>query len=123
VGRLKRRPVVAVLAADADCLGSSAPARARDRAAPASTSAYVALAPKNAAVFSNLGGAGLDDPSTERIPNYLRALAMRHPAAVKPLARLVKTVLYGGTVAPETKAAMGLLIAKGRAAAVISLPT
>jgi uncharacterized peroxidase-related enzyme len=80
--------------------------------APAATSPSVALASENAAVFSTLGGAGLDDPATGRIPNYLRALAATHPDAVLPFARLVRTVLYGGTIAPETKAAMGLLIAK-----------
>lgn len=74
--------------------------------------AYVPLAPENAAVFANLGGEGLDDPASGRVPNYLRALAGPSPGAVQPFAHLFKTVLYGGTISPETKAAMGLRIAK-----------
>ncbi|MBL8149957.1 MAG: hypothetical protein JNN15_08510, partial [Blastocatellia bacterium] len=44
-------------------------------------------------------------------PNYLRALG-NLPKTVKPFDKLVKTTLYGGTLAPETKLAMGLRIAQ-----------
>jgi AhpD family alkylhydroperoxidase len=46
-----------------------------------------------------------------RTPNYLRALASL-PGAVKPFARLIKTAIYSGAVAPEVKMAMGLRIAQ-----------
>lgn len=112
MGHLKQAPIAVVQAAGSTNLPASALARAGGRATRAAPPAYVALAPENAAVFANLGGVGLDDPATGRVPNYLRALAMTHPGAVRRLAHLIKTVLYGGTVPPETKAAMGLLVAR-----------
>ncbi len=42
-----------------------------------------------------------------RVPNYLRALAGL-PNMVRPFATAFKTYLYGGTIAPEIKMAMGL---------------
>ncbi|MEW6131036.1 MAG: carboxymuconolactone decarboxylase family protein [Acidobacteriota bacterium] len=54
---------------------------------------------------------GLEPAESGRIPNYLRAIA-NLPNAVKPMARLVKTFLYGGTLAPELKMSMGLKIAQ-----------
>jgi uncharacterized peroxidase-related enzyme len=74
--------------------------------------AFVPLAAENAEVFTHLGQEALDTPASGRIPNYLRVLAGPSPGAVQPFAHLFKAVLYGGTVAPETKAAMGLRIAK-----------
>jgi AhpD family alkylhydroperoxidase len=112
VCRLKRLLIAAALVAGAACLPHDASAQAGGRGAPIAPPASIALAPENAAVFANLGGAGLDDPATGRVPNYLRALAATYPDAAPAFARLVRTVLYGGTVAPETKAAMGLLIAR-----------
>lgn len=44
-------------------------------------------------------------------PNYILALA-QHTKAAAQMANLVQTFLYGGTVAPETKMAMGLRIAR-----------
>jgi uncharacterized peroxidase-related enzyme len=52
-----------------------------------------------------------DGFAPDRVPNYLRAFALM-PAAAKPLANLVRTVVQGGTVAPDTKLAMGLRIAQ-----------
>lgn len=78
----------------------------------AAGSAYLPLAPENADTFAKMGGEGLDDPATGRVPNYLRALAARSPGAVQPFAHLFRTVLFGGTIALETKAAMGFRIAK-----------
>ncbi len=54
---------------------------------------------------------GADLLETGRIPNYARALALL-PNAAKPFAATFKTYLYGGTIAPETKMAMGLRIAQ-----------
>lgn len=69
--------------------------------------ARVMLPAENDAVFS-----GLDSlESGGRVPNYLRALA-GVPNMVKPFATAFKTYLYGGTVAPEIKMAMGLRIAQ-----------
>ncbi len=45
------------------------------------------------------------------IPNYIRAMA-QHTKAAPAHANLVQTFLFGGTVAPETKMAMGLKIAQ-----------
>jgi AhpD family alkylhydroperoxidase len=44
-------------------------------------------------------------------PNYLRALGVL-PETVKPFSKLARTIVFGGTVAPETKAAMGLRVAQ-----------
>lgn len=78
----------------------------------AEPAAYVALAPADAVVSAALGSESLDDPASGRVPNYLRALAGPMPGAVVPFAHLFKTLLYGGAIAPETKAAMGLRIAR-----------
>lgn len=45
------------------------------------------------------------------VPNYIKALAQNTKAAPQH-ANLVQTFLFGGTVAPETKMAMGLKIAQ-----------
>jgi AhpD family alkylhydroperoxidase len=45
-------------------------------------------------------------------PDVVRALGAALPDTVKPFARLYRTVLYGGTVAPEVKMAMGLAVAR-----------
>jgi AhpD family alkylhydroperoxidase len=46
-----------------------------------------------------------------RIPNYVRGMALL-PEAAKPLAETFKTYIYGGSIAPETKMAMGLRVAQ-----------
>lgn len=45
------------------------------------------------------------------VPNYIKALAQNTKAAAQ-YANLVQTALFGGTIAPETKMAMGLKIAE-----------
>ncbi|NOT49452.1 MAG: hypothetical protein HOP17_17145 [Acidobacteria bacterium] len=45
------------------------------------------------------------------VPNYIRAMR-QHTKAASQYADLVQTVLFGGTVSPETKMAMGLRIAQ-----------
>lgn len=69
----------------------------------------VALAAETSDVFKDLARA--EPLGTARVPNYLRALAPV-PQAVKPFAHLVPVFLYGGAVAPEVKAAMGLRVAQ-----------
>lgn len=86
----------------------------------AESAAYMSLLPGNTDTFPSLNGAGLDDPTSGRVPNYLRALASQSPDAVRPFAHLFKTVLYGGTIAPEIKAAMGLRIAKATGSTYLS---
>jgi len=54
---------------------------------------------------------GADVLEAGKIPNYVRALALL-PNAAKPLATAFKSYLYEGTIAPETKMAMGLRIAQ-----------
>ncbi len=54
---------------------------------------------------------GADVLEAGRIPNYVRALALL-PAAAKPFAAAFEAYLYGGTIAPEAKMAMGLRIAQ-----------
>jgi AhpD family alkylhydroperoxidase len=54
---------------------------------------------------------GADVLEAGRIPNYVRGLALL-PDAAKPLAEAFRTYLYGGSIAPETKMAMGLRIAQ-----------
>lgn len=46
-----------------------------------------------------------------RTPAYLLAVAAARPEAAETLAHLVKTVLYGGTLPPSLKLAMGLRVA------------
>jgi AhpD family alkylhydroperoxidase len=50
-----------------------------------------------------------DALETANVPNYIKALANNTKAAPQ-FANLVQTFLFGGTVAPETKIAMGLKI-------------
>ena len=71
-----------------------------------SAQANVPLAEVNAAF---LAGADLLEPG--RIPNYVRALALL-PNAAKPFAGAFSGYLFKGTLAPETKMAMGLRIAQ-----------
>ncbi len=54
---------------------------------------------------------GADVLEAGKIPNYARGLALL-PKSAKPLAEAFKGYLYNGTIAPETKMAMGLRIAQ-----------
>jgi AhpD family alkylhydroperoxidase len=75
-------------------------------------SSRLELAPLTSTVLQQLRSEDLLEPAaTGRIPNYLRAMASTMPNATAPLAHLVKTALYGGTLPPETRMAMGLRIA------------
>lgn len=71
--------------------------------------ARVALAEETSEAFK--GVETFEPASSNRIPNYVRGLAMI-PNAPKQFAQLFKTFVYSGTIAPETKAAMGLRIAQ-----------
>jgi len=55
--------------------------------------------------------AGADVLEAGKVPNYVRALALL-PNAAKPFAATFKAYLYDGTIAPETKMAMGVRIAQ-----------
>jgi AhpD family alkylhydroperoxidase len=48
---------------------------------------------------------------TENVPNYIKALAQNTKAAPQ-FANLIQTVIYGGTISPETKMAMALKISQ-----------
>ncbi len=54
---------------------------------------------------------GADVLEAGKIPNYVRAMALL-PNAAKPFAATFKAYLYDGTIAPETKMAMGLRVAQ-----------
>src|SRR5262249_54782419 len=54
---------------------------------------------------------GADVLEAGKIPNYVRGLALL-PDAAKPFAEAFKAYLYGGSIAPETKMAVGLRIAQ-----------
>ncbi len=54
---------------------------------------------------------GADVLETGKVPNYVRALALL-PNAAKPFAVTFRAYLYDGTIAPETKMAMGVRIAQ-----------
>jgi len=69
----------------------------------------VPLAAEASDLFKNLES--LEAPESDPTPNYLRAVAVR-PDAVKPMAHLVRTVLYSGQLEPEVKMSMGLRIAQ-----------
>jgi alkylhydroperoxidase family enzyme len=55
--------------------------------------------------------AGADVMEPGKVPNYVRAMALL-PKAAKPFAVAFNAYLYKGTIAPETKMAMGLRIAQ-----------
>ena len=57
------------------------------------------------------GAESLEAPGNERVPNYLRALAVK-PATVKPFAHLIRTFAYEGTLPPALKLAMATRIAQ-----------
>jgi AhpD family alkylhydroperoxidase len=48
---------------------------------------------------------------TENVPNYIKALAQQTKAAPQ-FANLTQSVIYGGTISPETKMAMALKISQ-----------
>ena len=74
-----------------------------------SSTARIPLAAAADEVFRDVD---LFDPAgSGRVPNYLRALATI-PGTVKPYAAAFKAMLYGGTVEPETKMAMGLQVGR-----------
>ena len=54
---------------------------------------------------------GADVLEAGRIPNYVRGLALL-PDAAKSLAATFRTYIYDGSIAPETKMAMGLRVAQ-----------
>jgi AhpD family alkylhydroperoxidase len=82
-----------------------------ERAARARTSAQPRVALADAAAES-LKGLSLADPlEGGQVPNYLRALAAQTKAAPQ-FAHLVRTVLYGGTLQPETKMGVALRVAQ-----------
>ncbi len=69
----------------------------------------VTLAAESSEVFKEI--MPLEPLGSANVPNYLRSLAAI-PQAVKPLAYLVTTFLYSGSIAPEVKATMGLRVAQ-----------
>lgn len=69
----------------------------------------VPLAAVTADVFK--GVEGFEPAASGRVPNYLRALAVK-PAVVKPFAHLLRTFAYEGTVSPALKLAMATRIAQ-----------
>lgn len=99
----------------ADSYGASASAAAPvaelERAARARVSAAprVALAELSAETLKNASPA--DPLEGAQAPNYLRALAGQTKAAPQ-FAQLVRTVIYGGTLPPETKMGMALRVAQ-----------
>lgn len=79
-------------------------ARAKTRA-----TARVPLAP---ATSDALRGTETFEPAgSGRVPNYLRALAVK-PSVVKPFAHLIRTFTYEGTLSPALKLAMATRIAQ-----------
>src|SRR4051812_39543832 len=81
-----------------------AQARARTTAQP-----RVVLAPATADLFG--GVESFEAVGSGRVPNYLRALAIK-PAIVKPFAHLIRTFAYEGTLPPALKLAMATRIAQ-----------
>lgn len=71
--------------------------------------ARVPLAPDTSAVVR--GVESFEPPGSTRVPNYLRALAVK-PSTVKPFAHLIRTFAYEGALAPSLKLAMATRIAQ-----------
>lgn len=80
-----------------------------EKAAREKTAAKPRLTVSNAEDVKNIKNA--DPLESGSAPNYILALAAQTKAAPQ-MANLVQTFLFGGTVAPETKMAMGLKIAQ-----------
>lgn len=101
-----------VLAADAEKTAQSlVPLAVLDQKAQERVDgkAFIPLAPESDAVFAKIES--LEAPGSGRVPNYLRAAALL-PNTVEPMSTLIKTFLYAGTIAPETKLGMALRIAQ-----------
>jgi AhpD family alkylhydroperoxidase len=81
-------------------------AQARTRTA---VQARVPMAPATAELFRGIDS--LEPADSGRVPNYLRALAIK-PATVKPFAHLLRTFAYAGTLPPALKLAMATRIAQ-----------
>ena len=64
--------------------------------------------------------ASLEPEGSGRIPNYLRAFAVM-PQGAAPFANLLRTFLFGGTVNPQTKLAMGLRISQVNASPYVAV--
>lgn len=71
--------------------------------------ARVSLAPESSDAFQSIDS--LEPAGTGRVPNYLRAMATM-PGVPTAFAHTIKTLIYGGTVAPEIKLGMGLRMAQ-----------
>lgn len=103
------------LAADTPQPGAPFPALVAvaelERAARARTSATPRVALADPAAEGLKGAMPADPLEGGTAPNYLRALAGQTKAAPQ-FAHLVRTVLYGGTLLPETKMSMALRIAQ-----------
>ncbi|HEX8147050.1 MAG TPA: carboxymuconolactone decarboxylase family protein [Pyrinomonadaceae bacterium] len=82
-----------------------------ERAARARTSAQPRVALAEPTAEGLKGDAPADPLEGAQPPNYLRALAGQTKAAPQ-FARLVRAVLYGGTLPPETKMGMALRVAQ-----------
>lgn len=67
------------------------------------------LTDSKADVFAGIES--LEAVGSGRVPNYLRALALK-PKTVKPFAHLISTFIYAGGLEPEVKLAMALRIAQ-----------
>jgi AhpD family alkylhydroperoxidase len=79
--------------------------------ARARTSATASLPLANASADVFRGTDSFEAPGTGRVPNYLRALALK-PATVKPFATLIKTFVFDGHLQPALKLAMATRIAQ-----------
>ena len=66
------------------------------------------LVPATSNAFKNLASF---ETGNGQVPNYLRALALIPPAA-SPYSTAIRTLIFGGSVEPETKMAMALEIAR-----------
>ena len=97
------RPVAAAPAPIATLAELEAQARAR--------TTRQARLPLSSSADVFLGLESFEPASSGRVPNYLRALAVK-PATVKPFAHLIRTFAYGGTLSPALKLAMATRIAQ-----------
>lgn len=88
---------------------SAAPAHADGNDGASAASAKALLTPPPAATG---GGDDSLEADEKRVPEYLRALAEARPEAAPAFARLMRTTLFGGTLPPSVKAAMGVRVAE-----------
>jgi alkylhydroperoxidase family enzyme len=103
-------PMLAAAATDAGNISTISLSDLQDQARKRiNATARVSLASDSSEAFKGIES--LEPAGSGHIPNYLRAMAPM-PGVPAAFAHVMKTLLYGGDIEPETKLGMGLRMAQ-----------